>query len=470
MRERLETRATTDDLVVFLNTADDPLVERIVTPRLALTVAEHLAFDRGRHVLVVMADMTSYCEAVREVASSRGEIPSRRGYPGYLYSDLASLYERAGRIHGKPGSVTQIPVLTMPGEDITHPVPDLTGYITEGQIVLSHDLHVRGVYPPFDPLRSLSRLMRLGAGDGKTRGDHLELSAQLYALVAQARRVADLAEVVGADALSAGEARYLGFAEAFEAGFVQQGADEHALARRDAGPRLAGGLGHAARRVDRWSPRRRSPPATGKDTMPLRAPPGRAGRLWLVRRLEVARRGVEVLDQKRQTLLREQQRLSEVAGRRHAGLGAEGARCGRVERPCARDRRRTAAAARGRAGSGRCEVEVEWRNALGTVFPAGASVHPGPERDFVALGGGSVVAFAARAHAEAVAAAAGYAAARAAHEAITAELAATARRQRAIERRWIPEHEAALHRIELDARRARARGHRPGEVGARRPR
>jgi V/A-type H+-transporting ATPase subunit B len=226
MRLRLEARASTDDLVVLLNTAQDPLVERIVTPRLALTVAEHLAFDLGRHVLVVMADMTSYCEAVREVSSSRGEIPSRRGYPGYLYSDLASLYERAGRIQGKAGSVTQIPVLTMPGGDITHPVPDLTGYITEGQVVLSHELHVRGVYPPFDPLGSLSRLMRLGAGEGKTREDHLQLAAQLYALVAQARRVSDLAEVVGADALSEGEARYLGFAEAFQAGFVQQGADE----------------------------------------------------------------------------------------------------------------------------------------------------------------------------------------------------------------------------------------------------
>jgi V/A-type H+-transporting ATPase subunit B len=226
MRLRLEARASADDLVVLLNTAQDPLVERIVTPRLALTVAEHLAFDLGRHVLVVMADMTSYCEAVREVASSRGEIPSRRGYPGYLYSDLASLYERAGRIQGRPGSVTQIPVLTMPGGDITHPVPDLTGYITEGQIVLSHELHVRGVYPPFDPLGSLSRLMRLGAGDGKTRDDHLQLAAQLYALVAQARRVSDLAEVVGADALSEGEARYLGFADAFQAGFVRQGVDE----------------------------------------------------------------------------------------------------------------------------------------------------------------------------------------------------------------------------------------------------
>jgi V/A-type H+-transporting ATPase subunit B len=225
-RDRLESRASSDDLVLFLNTADDPLVERITTPRLALTVAEHLAFDLGRHVLVVMADMTSYAEAVREVASSRGEIPGRRGYPGYLYSDLASLYERAGRIRGRPGSLTQVPVLTMPGEDITHPVPDLTGYITEGQIVLSHELHVRGVYPPFDPLRSLSRLMRLGAGQDKTRDDHLEIAAQLYALVAQARRTADLAEVVGADALSDAERRYLGFGAAFETGFLQQDQDE----------------------------------------------------------------------------------------------------------------------------------------------------------------------------------------------------------------------------------------------------
>jgi V/A-type H+-transporting ATPase subunit B len=226
VRERLEARATSDDLVLFLNTADDPLVERITTPRLALTVAEYLAFDRGRHVLVVMADMTSYCEAVREVASSRGETPSRRGYPGYLYSDLASLYERAGRIQGKRGSLTQVPVLTMPGEDITHPVPDLTGYITEGQIVLSHDLHVRGVYPPFDPLRSLSRLMRLGAGEGSTREDHLEIAAQLYSLVAHARSIADLAEVVGEDALSRAERRYLGFADAFDTVFVDQGRDE----------------------------------------------------------------------------------------------------------------------------------------------------------------------------------------------------------------------------------------------------
>jgi V/A-type H+-transporting ATPase subunit B len=226
MRERLEGRSAADDLVLFVNTADDALVERITTPRIALTVAEHLAFGLGRHVLVVMADVTSYCEAVREVSASRGEIPSRRGYPGYLYSDLAALYERAGRIRGLAGSVTQIPVLTMPGGDITHPVPDLTGYITEGQIILSTDVHVRGVYPPFDPLRSLSRLMRLGAGPGKTRADHLDIAAQLYALVAQARRVGDLSEIVGEDALSDDERRYLGLARAFEQLFVRQEQEE----------------------------------------------------------------------------------------------------------------------------------------------------------------------------------------------------------------------------------------------------
>jgi V/A-type H+-transporting ATPase subunit B len=222
VRLALEERTAEGDLVLILNAADDPLVERIATPRIALTVAEHLAFDRGRHVLVVMADVTSYCEAVREVAAARGEVPSRRGYPGYLYSDLASLYERAGRLRGRPGSVTQLPVLTMPAGDVTHPVPDLTGYITEGQLVLTEELHVRGVYPPFDPLSSLSRLMRLGAGPSRTRDDHLPVAAQLYAALAQARRAADLAEIVGDDALSAGERRYLDFAAAFEERFLAQ--------------------------------------------------------------------------------------------------------------------------------------------------------------------------------------------------------------------------------------------------------
>ena len=226
VRLALEERTAAGDLVLILNAADDPLVERIATPRIALTVAEHLAFDLGRHVLVVMADVTSYCEAVREVAAARGEVPSRRGYPGYLYSDLASLYERAGRLRGRPGSVTQMPVLTMPAGDVTHPVPDLTGYITEGQIVLSEELHVRGIYPPFEPLASLSRLMRLGAGPGRTRDDHLAVAAQLYAALAQARRAADLAEIVGEDALSAAERRYLDFANAFNSRFLSQGRGE----------------------------------------------------------------------------------------------------------------------------------------------------------------------------------------------------------------------------------------------------
>jgi len=226
VRDALEERSAAGDLTIFLNTADDPLVERIVTPRIALTVAEHLAFDLGRHVLVVTADLTSYCEAVREVSGARGEVPSRRGYPGSLYSDLASLYERAGRITGRPGSLTQLPVLTMPAGDVTHPVPDLTGYITEGQIVLSPDLHMRGVYPPFDALGSLSRLMRLGAGPGRTRDDHLEIAAQTYAFVAEARRIADLADVVGEAGLTGRDRRLLGYADAFLAEFLAQGGDE----------------------------------------------------------------------------------------------------------------------------------------------------------------------------------------------------------------------------------------------------
>ena len=226
VRGRLERRAAAGDLSLFLNTADDPIVERILTPRVALTVAEHLAFDLGRQVLVVIADMTSYCEAVREVSAARGETPSRRGYPGYLYSDLASIYERAGRIRDRAGSVTQLPVLTMPAGDITHPVPDLTGYITEGQLVLSLDQHVRGVYPPFEPLHSLSRLMRLGAGPGRTREDHLDVAAQLYALAAEARRAADLGDLVGEEALTDADRAYLRFGSALQTEFISQGPAE----------------------------------------------------------------------------------------------------------------------------------------------------------------------------------------------------------------------------------------------------
>ena len=222
----LEERAEAGELALFLNTASDPVIERIITPRLALTVAEHLAFDLGNHVLVVMADMTNYCEAVREVAAARGEIPTRRGYPGYLYSDLASLYERCGRIEGRPGSLTQLPVLTMPAGDITHPVPDLTGYITEGQLVLSAELHARGIYPPLDVLVSLSRLMREGTGPGRTRDDHRAIAAQLYAALAQAQQVRELSELLGEAALSATDRFYLRFAEAFEQQLVRQRPDE----------------------------------------------------------------------------------------------------------------------------------------------------------------------------------------------------------------------------------------------------
>ena len=223
VRRVLEKRAAAAELVLLLNLADAPVIERIMTPRIALTVAEHLAFVMGRNVLVVMADMTSYCEALREVSAARGEIPARRAYPGYLYSDLASLYERCGRIRGTAGSVTLVPVLTMPGGDITHPVPDLTGYITEGQLVLSPDLHARGVYPPVDALSSLSRLMRHGAGPGRTRDDHLDVAAQTLAALATARRAGELAELAGTAALSASDRRYQDFAAAYTQRLVSQG-------------------------------------------------------------------------------------------------------------------------------------------------------------------------------------------------------------------------------------------------------
>ena len=226
VRAVLEDRSAAGELVLLLNLADAPVIERILTPRVALTVAEDLAFRRGRHVLVVMADMTSYCEALREVSAARGEIPARRAYPGYLYSDLASLYERCGRIRGLPGSLTLVPVLTMPAGDITHPVPDLTGYITEGQVVLSPELHARGIYPPVDELASLSRLMRQGVGAGRTRVDHLDVAAQTLAALASARRARELAELIGSGALSQSDVRYQNLERAFENNLMNQGRDE----------------------------------------------------------------------------------------------------------------------------------------------------------------------------------------------------------------------------------------------------
>ncbi|HJK68112.1 MAG TPA: V-type ATP synthase subunit B [Methanocorpusculum sp.] len=212
--------------VVFLNLADDPAVERTVTPRLALTTAEYLAYELGYHVLVILTDMTNYCEALRQIGAAREEVPGRRGYPGYMYTDLASIYERAGIIKGLKGSVTQIPILTMPGDDITHPIPDLTGYITEGQIVISPELHRKGIYPPINALPSLSRLMNLGIGKGLTREDHKKVSDMLYSGYAEGVDLRGLVAIVGKDALSERDQKFLEFADEFENKFVRQGADE----------------------------------------------------------------------------------------------------------------------------------------------------------------------------------------------------------------------------------------------------
>ena len=214
-------------VVMFLNLANDPIIERILTPRCALTVAEYLAFELGMHILVIMTDMTSYAEALREFSSSKGEIPGRKGYPGYLYSDLASLYERAGMIKGTKGSVTQIPILTMPNDDVTHPVPDLTGYITEGQIVLDRSLDSSGVYPPVSVLPSLSRLMKDGIGKGYTREDHSALSNQLFSSYAKVMDVRSLASVIGEEELSPIDKKYIEFGKRFEAQFVNQGFNEN---------------------------------------------------------------------------------------------------------------------------------------------------------------------------------------------------------------------------------------------------
>jgi len=212
--------------VMFLNLASDPIIERILAPRCALTAAEYLAFRHGYHVLVIMTDMTSYCEALREFSSSKGEIPSRKGFPSYMYSDLASIYERAGMIRGLGGSVTQVPILTMPNDDISHPIPDLTGYITEGQIVLSRDLEQKGVYPPVSILPSLSRLMKDGTGEGYTREDHADLSNQLFASYSKVADAVSLASVIGEDELSDIDKLYMQFGKRFEREFIAQGSRE----------------------------------------------------------------------------------------------------------------------------------------------------------------------------------------------------------------------------------------------------
>ncbi|NIN52487.1 MAG: V-type ATP synthase subunit B [Nitrososphaeria archaeon] len=222
-RKQFEESGIFRHAVMFLNLADSPAIERLLTPRLGLTTAEYFAFDLGMHVLVILIDMTNYAEALREISAAREEVPARRGYPGYMYTDLASIYERAGRTHEKTGSVTQMPILTMPHDDITHPIVDLTGYITEGQIVMSRSLHQRGIYPPIDVLPSLSRLMKEAIGPGKTREDHRGLSDQLYYAYAEGRSLRELVAVIGEEALMPRDKQYLESADLFERRFISQG-------------------------------------------------------------------------------------------------------------------------------------------------------------------------------------------------------------------------------------------------------
>lgn len=226
-RNSFEATGAIKNVAMFLNLAEDPPVERIITPRAGLTLAEYLAFEQDAHVLVLLTDMTNYCEALREVSASMEEVPSRKGYPGYMYSDLASIYERAGRIAGKKGSITQMPMLTMPNDDITHPIPDLTGYITEGQIVLSRSLEKQGIYPPISVSTSLSRLMKDGIGKDHTREDHADVASQLYAAYAQYNTVKSLATIIGEEGLASRDKDYLRFGDKFEKALINQGRDEN---------------------------------------------------------------------------------------------------------------------------------------------------------------------------------------------------------------------------------------------------
>ena len=246
-KSTFEESGVSDHVVMFLNLANDPVVERLITPKVALTVAEYLAFEKSMHILVILTDMTSFAEAMREVSSSKGEIPSRKGYPGYLYSELATIYERAGIVEGVDGSVTQIPILTMPNDDITHPIPDLTGYITEGQIVLDRELNGKSVYPPINVLPSLSRLMKDGIGAGYTREDHVTLSNQLFACYAKVQDAKALASVIGEEELSESDKQLMAFGRAFEQEFIGQGNTDRTMEQTlDLGWELLAALPRAA--------------------------------------------------------------------------------------------------------------------------------------------------------------------------------------------------------------------------------
>ena len=296
---------------MFLNLANDPVVERLITPKVALTVAEYLAFEQNMHILVILTDMTSFAEAMREVSSSKGEIPSRKGFPGYLYSELATIYERAGIVQGVDGSVTQLPILTMPNDDITHPIPDLTGYITEGQIVLDRPLHGQSVYPPINILPSLSRLMKDGIGEGYTREDHQDLANQLFSAYAKVGDARNLASVIGEDELSPIDKKYLEFGKDFEEHYIGQGSEENRSMEEtlDLGWKLLGRLPkEELDRVDTkscrniiilWKNKER------RSCMDPRTFPTKGNLMLAKNSLALAKQGYDLMDKKRNILIRE---------------------------------------------------------------------------------------------------------------------------------------------------------------------
>ena len=319
-RRTFEESGAADHVVMFLNLANDPVVERLLTPKIALTAAEYLAFEKGMHILVILTDITSFCEAMREVSSSKGEIPSRKGYPGYLYSELATLYERAGIVKGKPGSVTQIPILTMPNDDITHPIPDLTGYITEGQIVLDRQLHGQAIYPPINVLPSLSRLMKDGIGEGYTRADHQDVANQLFSCYAKVGDARALASVIGEDELSPLDKRYLVFGKAFESEFVGQSETENRSITEtlDKGWELLGLLPKEeldridTKILDKYYHETVRYKKRG-DYMDPNTFPTKGNLILAKNSLKLSRQGYELMDKKRNILIREMMELIDQA-------------------------------------------------------------------------------------------------------------------------------------------------------------
>ena len=319
-RRTFEESGAADHVVMFLNLANDPVVERLLTPKIALTAAEYLAFEKGMHILVILTDITSFCEAMREVSSSKGEIPSRKGYPGYLYSELATLYERAGIVKGKPGSVTQIPILTMPNDDITHPIPDLTGYITEGQIVLDRQLHGQAIYPPINVLPSLSRLMKDGIGEGYTRADHQDVANQLFSCYAKVGDARALASVIGEDELSPLDKRYLVFGKAFESEFVGQSETENRSITEtlDKGWELLGLLPKEeldridTKILDKYYHETVRKKKRG-DYMDPNTFPTKGNLILAKNSLKLSRQGYELMDKKRNILIREMMELIDQA-------------------------------------------------------------------------------------------------------------------------------------------------------------